>query len=498
MSPPNNPKPTLTPPESGVTVRMYDLQGEGDCFLLAFRSEDGAARYMLIDCGIFVGTSGGAKRLRDIAKDIAKATGNHLHVLVATHEHWDHLIGFHYARETFSKEKMTVDQVWLAWTENPEDALAKLLHDKHEAALAALASTTMQLEALDDPGAGPIKDVLAYAWDFEGALGVNTNDLMEKVHKELSNHPPTYCSPEQPPLTLDGVPGVRFFVLGPPRNEDLLKVLEEESEVHGATLALDEATAFYAAALAAFGADVLGADAQDDYKNLSEQTAPFGVPLGMNKEQAEAYKVNEAFFFQKHYGFAEKDPEKGWRRIDSDWLATAGNLALQMDNYTNNTSLVLAIELIDSGKVLLFPGDAQVGNWLGWKDTVWTVEDNDGDNVEISGMDLVGRTTFYKVGHHGSHNATLVDYLRQMRDDLVAMIPVNEAWANEKKDWEHPGKTLLKELIKQTRGRIVRADTRVSDIKPAELTQGEWDEFLGKVQQDRGAKKLWIQYDVTG
>jgi hypothetical protein len=85
-----------------------------------------------------------------------------------------------------------------------------------------------------------------------------------------------------------------------------------------------------------------------------------------------------------------------------------------------------------------------------------------------------------------------------MRDDLVAMIPVNEAWANEEKNWEHPGKALLKEITKQTRGRIVRADTRVSDTKPAELTQGEWDDFLGKVQQDRGAKKLWIQYDVTG
>ena len=35
MSPSNNPaEPTLEAPASGVTVRMYDLQGEGDCFLL--------------------------------------------------------------------------------------------------------------------------------------------------------------------------------------------------------------------------------------------------------------------------------------------------------------------------------------------------------------------------------------------------------------------------------------------------------------------------------
>ena len=36
---------------------------------------------------------------------------------------------------------------------------------------------------------------------------------------------------------------------------------------------------------------------------------------------------------------------------------------------TNNTSLALAFELIEKGrvgKVLLFPADAQVGNWLSW------------------------------------------------------------------------------------------------------------------------------------
>jgi hypothetical protein len=47
-------------------------------------------------------------------------------------------------------------------------------------------------------------------------------------------------------------------------------------------------------------------------------------------------------------------------------LGLAGRLALQLDSDTNNTSLVLAFELGKSGRVLLFPGDAQVGNWLSW------------------------------------------------------------------------------------------------------------------------------------
>jgi hypothetical protein len=82
-------------------------------------------------------------------------------------------------------------------------------------------------------------------------------------------------------------------------------------------------------------------------------------------------------------------------------LSTAAELALALDSATNNTSLVLAIELVDSEKVLLFPADAQVGNWLSWETLRFEGE------KPVIGPDLLARTAFYKVGHHGSHNATL-------------------------------------------------------------------------------------------
>ena len=59
--------------------------------------------------------------------------------------------------------------------------------------------------------------------------------------------------------------------------------------------------------------------------------------------------------------------DQSWRRIDADWLGIAADLAMQLDRGVNNTSLVLAFEFIDSGRVVLFPGDAQVGNWLSWQ-----------------------------------------------------------------------------------------------------------------------------------
>jgi len=47
-------------------------------------------------------------------------------------------------------------------------------------------------------------------------------------------------------------------------------------------------------------------------------------------------------------------------------------------------------------------------------------------NPQVTGPDLLGRTIFYKVGHHGSHNATLREQgLEQMKNLRTAVIPVD-------------------------------------------------------------------------
>lgn len=113
-----------------------------------------------------------------------------------------------------------------------------------------------------------------------------------------------------------------------------------------------------------------------------------------------------------------------WKTIDHDWLEQASRLALYLDTYTNNSSLVLAIELVKSGKVLLFAADAQTGNWLSWFDVKF-------ENEQVSTDYLLANTVFYKVGHHGSHNATLVKGLESMtHKDLIAMIPVDKTDSN--------------------------------------------------------------------
>ena len=96
------------------------------------------------------------------------------------------------------------------------------------------------------------------------------------------------------------------------------------------------------------------------------------------------------------------DQSQQWRRIDGDWLGAAETVALNLVGDTNNTSLVLAIEWgkRESGQVLLFAADAQVGNWLSWRDQKY-------DGKKVTADDLMRRVVLYKVGHHGSHNATV-------------------------------------------------------------------------------------------
>src|SRR6185369_8544852 len=113
--------------------------------------------------------------------------------------------------------------------------------------------------------------------------------------------------------------------------------------------------------------------------------------------------------------------------------------------------------------VLLFTGDAQIGNWQSWYDIpAWTpVDGATPSQAKPDIPDLLSRTIFYKVGHHGSHNATLkTDGVMRMRRDgqLTAFVPVSTAVARQVKNWQHmPLDALLDALAQRapTPGRVV-------------------------------------------
>jgi hypothetical protein len=212
--------------------------------------------------------------------------------------------------------------------------------------------------------------------------------------------------------------------------------------------------------------------------------------------QAKDRKLPYVAFFAKYF-----TPDNNWRKIDLDWLGAAADLALQLDNDTNNTSLALAIELIETGKVLLFPGDAQVGSWLSWRELSWSIKTGHNADEIVRTADLLRRTVFYKVGHHASYNATLKKYGLELMTspDLVAAIPVDEIFARARKPkpWDMPASALYRRLLEKTKGRLLRSDRSwpsPNSKRPDTITSTAWSAFKESVNVS--ADELYIDYFI--
>jgi hypothetical protein len=420
---------------------MY-RQGLGDCFLLSLPRAEGKPFRMLIDCGVILGTKQPEVIMTEVVDDIAAACEGHLDVVVVTHEHWDHISGFLQAGESFAA--ITVGEVWMPWTEDPDDALANTLREQRHGMVRALQMAEAQLNVAGQQfGANAARSAktageLAGILSFFGAAGQSTADAMETA-RSLGQWI-VYCSPDQEAMTLDGVPA-RFYVLGPPRDVKLLKKTSPSSRTPE-TYEFGAMADFLAATDAAAG----GPAEESVFGRQYEIPMPLAKELPLLKERY--WGANED---------GEGPRDQSWRRIDGTWLESAADMAIKLDNATNNTSLVLAIELTETGEVLLFVADAQVGNWLSWQDLVWEEAER-----TVTGPDLLGRATFYKVGHHGSHNATLREKgLAQMGQLQFAMLPVQETMAKQK-GWNHmPLDALLKALKGATANRLIRLDKKV-------------------------------------
>ncbi len=216
---------------------------------------------------------------------------------------------------------------------------------------------------------------------------------------------------------------------------------------------------------------------------------PYDLPGAMSGNWGPHDKMQTALAASLAASLARyNDDREAWRRIDNQASNSASTLALQMDKYINNTSLALAFEFQDEdgkGDVLLFPGDAQVGNWDSWFDIKKEIFDV---------PDLLRRTIFYKVGHHGSHNATLKPALEQMtHPKLVAMIPTNEKFAKDIKHRTMPAPNLYKALEEHTGQRLLRNDQGVGGVaNPMTMEGVDWGGLEKNVTVDR----LYIDYFV--
>jgi len=467
-----------------VRVRMY-RQGLGDCFLVTFYTGERPV-HALIDCGT-LGTDG-TVTMAAVVADIVRETGGvpdavdggraaaggeggpgaeqrrpgRLDLLVATHEHKDHVSGFNTERDSF-ETLLPVDHVWAAWTEDGNDPLAREV-EKHKgdvlqsvaqathALAASHAAAPAERETVETLRSG-MRELLGFFGDLPHdageAIGLGFAKGVQDAMSFITRREGAEVRFLSPGTVLQEawLPGVRVYVLGPPRDRKKLGNMggHGSSELYGMAAQLGTSLGFGAAAKTY---DAYRAELSPEAADAFQQQLPFEPRFRVEQEDQKACGEHFANYY---------DPDAAWRRIDLDWLNGSGELALQLDSLTNNTSLALAFELVDDGTVLLFPGDAQVGNWLSWHDQGYRV-----DKKEVTAADLLARTVFYKVGHHASHNATVTGKGLELmvRQDLMAAIPVDRAVALRKHPkWMMPADALYARLVEKTRGRVIRSDT---------------------------------------
>jgi hypothetical protein len=443
-----------------LRIRMYRL-GIGDCFLLTLPGDAGEPFHLLIDCGVHPSERTVSEGSRDpwrtvaVAEDIATETKRRLHAVVGTHEHWDHLSGFLQGKEAF--DRCEADAIWCSWAEDiANEPIARELVGMREKAEAALWAARARLDAPGQerpPEAALLGDRLSALFGFFGespGVGERSREAAEAL-RALGRGRVRYLSPGAPPIEAPGGDW-RIFALGPPRDLSLLRRDRPRGRDEGYPLA-----------------DLVSAE-----RNLAALSAPAGT-VDSDPPFKASFRIRleetrgMAFFESRYWNDAapgaarDEEPAQGFRRIGVSHLVAAEAFALKHDRLTNNTSLVLALELgpatARDNPVVLFAGDAQIGNWLSWRDVVWP----DYHGRRVDGADLLARTEIYKVGHHASHNATLMaGGLETMGRLRVALVTVNEKTA-KKLRWERslPRQSLLERLAEMASEAVVRSDTGV-------------------------------------
>jgi beta-lactamase superfamily II metal-dependent hydrolase len=477
----------------GLKVRMYRV-GFGDFFLVTVPTGRGKNEYILIDCGVFKGTSGKGDIGSIVAavNDMYKTTKGKLALVIMTHRHADHIAGF--SKADFSK--FSAGLVWMPYWEQfnadkskksnaknlaangtqnvaendsqnmaPAGTQASEDEDVNEAFNLQLDIQTvaenlaMQFGSRSDPeaqealaqlgNATGIEDFNAVATGAKKGGGSNAKAL-ETLKSHLGDEGKKvryYAAGDDPELPPE-LKGLKATILGPP---------PKKAKAFLALMDLKKGVGQYLDSLT---------DGDEGRKAIE----PFPQEWTANKED---YKPRDLQDRQIRYD--EGIYDRAIKAVESsqpDMLAAA---AAKIENFLNNQSLVVLFEF--GGKKLLFAGDAQGGNWEYWlfkmsepiKDPTKA-----GDIVEES-KELLQTIDFYKVGHHGSTNATPIQMVETATDrpagskGFVSMCSTeDDVYGNREKSTEVP-RTLLMDAL-ATGSCLIRSDAIPISIKNPELS----------------------------
>ncbi|WP_321474984.1 hypothetical protein [uncultured Paludibaculum sp.] len=360
---------------SKLTLRAYNV-GFGDCFLLTFEYAK-FKRRVLIDYG-----STAAPRNADddymmiIAKDIEAQCMDddgvaRLDAVVATHRHRDHISGF--STEGVNTggiiARMKPGLVVQPWTEDPdaqptaEEATATTFTGGKPDAKAFIASLHNMnrmagaiAEASRDSHLG-LSGRMSTQMGFLGENNLPNKSAVVNLMEMGKKGRAAYVHSGSKSGLETVLPGVQVHVLGPPTLKQTQSVKQEKAR---------DAVEFWQ--FAAFW----------QFQAAAGESVDSETPLFPQAEAHEAHAIpaNVRWFV----GRAQK--------IRGEQLM---ELVRSLDTAMNNTSVILLFQV--GGKSFLFPGDAQIENWA------FALS-----QPEV--RELLKRVDVYKVGHHGSLNAT--------------------------------------------------------------------------------------------
>jgi beta-lactamase superfamily II metal-dependent hydrolase len=390
---------------AGIRVRMFRV-GFGDFFLLSVPTPDGA-KHILIDCGVH------AKDLKTIQAAVAQMVadcGSELALVIMTHRHADHISGFAKCSEAF--RQITVDRVWMPWFEDPKNKTAMAFQSD----LSALANRlSIGLAARKDPVWQQyinMTDNITGGMNAAGGGSANQKAL-DVLHNGFKNTPEHdyYQAGDKavlPQSLIDA--GLTVQILGPPIDRSLVSQMNYKAQQY----------------------------LSDNTQSDGERIKPFPSAFAA---KATDYPP-EAFKF-----YPADEITKMINSVQPDLLAAQ---AMAADKTLNNQSLVLLFTI--AGKTLLFAGDAQWGNW---ENFLYGGAYGTPGHTEITeeAKAILDRLDFYKVGHHGSTNATPKDAVAHMRLGCAGMCSTQIDAYNEV-----PREPLLQALRDRMEGQLARSD----------------------------------------
>lgn len=354
------------PSPSRVRVRMYQV-GFGDCFLLTFEYavplHDGRdQRNILVDLGSTRKPPSGTDTA-DVARLIAQHCAGNLDVLVVSHRHKDHLSGFGTKESKAIIDGLAPKLTVRPWTEDPTAAAdareGNPVGDESRAFVRGLREGQTFAETLarslgSAQGRGLRADLKSLALDE-----VSNADAVAQLDQWASTGAASYVCFGSPTRIEEFVPGIRVRALGPP-------TLEQHPGI--ARQRVDDPDEFWML-----------------YRRLLDEMplAPVFAD-GVRAEEGQATSGGAL------------GPER-WliERLSGQQLASYLRIVRILDDVLNNSSIIL---VIDAGtQRLLLPGDAQIENW---EYALRLAPEAPEARQLLSEVDL------YKVGHHGSRNAT--------------------------------------------------------------------------------------------